>query len=628
MTSLKNNILLIIITLSFLLFSPASFSMKEKDDVCPSKEQYAALDLPTGYNVLFAGSGECIQCHNSQVDNENNDISIVGWWRSSMMANSAKDPFWRAKVSYEKIKNPGLTEEIETTCLRCHAPMGVFNAFHNGQTHYSLAELDADPIAKDGVSCTVCHQIKPESLGNYSGNIEFGTDHEIWGPYDNMFGNPMINHTGYTPKQGLHIKDSELCASCHTVITPTIDMNGQATGTEFVEQAIYQEWKNSESFDLGVSCQSCHLPELDESIVISSMPPWLTGQNPFGLHELVGANVFMLNILKDNAAEVGLNASDEEMDATIARTLHKLQQASIQLNLEIANRDDDSLFVDVRINNLAGHKVPAGYPSRQVFVQFIAKDEQDNTLFTSGLMDDDFNIIHENEDFEPHHQMINSEEDVQIYQMVMANTNNEVTTTLMNASHQLKDNRLPPVGFHTSHESYDTIKIVGFAENDPTFNPSNEGGDIVKYHFPINQYQGKINIEVKVFYQTVNNKWLADMFAESSDEINSFHAMYEAADKNPILMQSKTIISQATGLNEIENNLQIYPNPTSTHITIVNYSNWEQVKIYHANGQFINEMKLKGNSVAQIQLPQENGIYLLEFENELGLKKTKKILKI
>ncbi|MEZ5197656.1 MAG: hypothetical protein R2764_15085 [Bacteroidales bacterium] len=45
-----------------------------------------------------------------------------------------------------------------------------------GQALYSIAEMENDPLALDGVSCTICHQIKAESLGNYSGNFQIGED--------------------------------------------------------------------------------------------------------------------------------------------------------------------------------------------------------------------------------------------------------------------------------------------------------------------------------------------------------------------------------------------------------------------------------------------------------------------
>lgn len=616
-------------TLLFIsLFLGLTIAQAEDSSKTKSPAQTEELPLPTGYNTLFAGSGECLQCHNSMVDADGNNIGILDAWKSTMMGNAAKDPFWKAKVSFETIINPGLAEEIESTCTKCHAPQGNFEAQHNGQAHYSMAEMNNDPLAKDGVSCTVCHQILEESHGNFSGNIQFNTEHKIYGPYSDIFPNPMINTTGYTPTYSTHIKDSELCANCHTLLTPTVDLNGQPTGDEFVEQSVYQEWKNSESFTNGVSCQDCHLPEINESVVISTMPPWLTGQSPFGKHELVGGNVFMLRLLRDNIDELELTAGAEDFDASISRTLHQLQELSLQLELNIEERDQDSLYLSLRILNHAGHKVPSGYPSRQVFVQLEVQNEANESIFLSGAMDENFQILNEDEEYEPHYSMINNENQVQIYQTVMANVEDEVTTTLLHAAYPLKDNRLPPIGFSTSHPSYDTTIIAGQAAIDETFNPSEEGGDMIKYHVPIQQYQGELKVTAKVYYQTVGSKWLEDMFNESSEDIDLFEGMYESSDKSPVLMSSEEIISQATSIEEYDNILHFYPNPSQGSVYIENNQNWEQVNIYQANGQLISIIDIMNKKLIRFELPQENGIYMIQLKNKESHSELSKILKI
>jgi hypothetical protein len=40
----------------------------------------------------------------------------------------------------------------------------------------------------------------------------------------------------------------------------------------------------------GVSCQGCHMPRIDDAIVISALYDFLTPRTPFGKHHLVGAN--------------------------------------------------------------------------------------------------------------------------------------------------------------------------------------------------------------------------------------------------------------------------------------------------------------------------------------------------
>ena len=37
---------------------------------------------------------------------------------------------------------------IESTCTKCHSPMGYTQAIYNGQSGYSMAELKQDPLRK------------------------------------------------------------------------------------------------------------------------------------------------------------------------------------------------------------------------------------------------------------------------------------------------------------------------------------------------------------------------------------------------------------------------------------------------------------------------------------------------
>ena len=289
---------LIIITIS-ILFTSAVFSQHFHKQY-NRKISNLITDPPNLYNDYFAGAGACLQCHNSQFDEQGHSVAILNDWRSTMMANAARDPFWQAKVSHEVLVNPNLKNEIETVCSRCHTPMGNINAMYNGEEFYTLQQMKSDPLAMDGVSCSVCHQIAPESLGNSSGNFIIEDTKKIYGPYAAPFVNPMINSTGYTPVHSDHIKDSRLCESCHTLITYPLDLNGVPSGGEFVEQAPFQEWQNSIYSQENTSCATCHIPEIEDVVKISSLPPFLDGRTPFGKHHFAGANVFMLKLLKSN----------------------------------------------------------------------------------------------------------------------------------------------------------------------------------------------------------------------------------------------------------------------------------------------------------------------------------------
>ncbi len=536
--------------------------------------QYQGGELPMGYNELFAGSGECLLCHNSQVNGQGESVSIISDWRSTMMANAAKDPLWRAKVSHEVLVNPGLQDVIENKCTSCHAPLGNFNAHHLGQEYYSIAEMESNPLALDGVQCTVCHQIKAESMGSFSGHLDVGDQKITWGPYETPFTQPMINNIGYTPAYGPQIMDSRLCGNCHTLLTNSVDLNGQPTGNEFVEQAVYHEWANSSFPGMGTSCQTCHVPRIDDPVKISTMPPWLEPRSPFGMHHFAGANVFMLNMLKDNAQDLGVTATDVQMDSTIARATRMLQERSLSIILSEEARTDDTLFINLKLNNQVGHKFPSGFPSRRVFVALIATDNEGDTVFHSGMMDENYQLTQEDTPFEAHHDMINDEGQVQLYEMVMGDVNGDLTTVLLYADHQLKNNRLPPVGFTDQHNNYDTVAIIGAAVGDDDFNKMNgsqgSGSDIVHYNIPTYGQTGPLSITVSVYYQTVSSRWLEETFSHTSAEIDRFKSYYEQADLAPTLVAFETIQSMSIGMAEREKDgvIMMYPNPCTEAVRL------------------------------------------------------------
>lgn len=575
-------------------------------------------DPPNLYNDYFAGAGVCLSCHNSQVDEQGNSVAILNDWRSTMMANAARDPFWQAKVSHETLVNPQLKTEIETVCIRCHAPMGSLEAFYNGEEHYSLEQMNANPLALDGVSCTVCHQITPASLGNYSGNFTTSFDHSTYGPYPNPFGNPMINNTGYTPVYSEHIRDSRLCASCHTLITNPVDLDGIPTGGEFVEQAPLQEWQNSIYPNQGSSCYTCHVPEIEDVVKISSTPSNLSGRSPFGKHHFAGANVFMLKLLKNNIDELSITADEVHFDSSINRTYQNLQLNTLGLDISEQNRTLDSLFLTVELSNMAGHKLPTAYPSRRVFVELYAISSSGDTIFHSGETDENFNIIDEDTPYEIHHNSINSSEQVQIYELVMGDVNGDYTTVLERSAVQLKDNRIPPIGFTSSHFSYDTTEIVGNALNDIDFNKTNdvEGSGMDKVHFniPLNGNTNDIDVFVKVFYQTVSNKWLEDMFSYSSDKIENFRSMYNEADKSPILLANSTFTSTYIGwVNYDAESINIYPNPTTEKINVSSQFEINSINVYSITGELIKSLNYfdPGTKETEVSISNEKGIYLL-----------------
>ena len=121
---------------------------------------------------LFTTGAACISCHSNLVTPSGEDISIGTDWRASMMANSARDPYWQAAVRRETMDHPDAQARIEDECASCHMPMSRFEAKASDKQGQVFAHLPVgekthrtDDLAADGVSCTVCHQITAEKPG-------------------------------------------------------------------------------------------------------------------------------------------------------------------------------------------------------------------------------------------------------------------------------------------------------------------------------------------------------------------------------------------------------------------------------------------------------------------------------
>ena len=142
----------------------------------------------------FVPSSQCIACHAQLTAAAGEDISIGLDWRATMMANAARDPYWHAAVRREVLDHPAAQAAIEDKCATCHMPMARFDVAAAGGQGEVFANLKAQApqhtLAADGVSCTVCHQITAEGLGEHASfdggfHIEPARDSRVaFGPYD------------------------------------------------------------------------------------------------------------------------------------------------------------------------------------------------------------------------------------------------------------------------------------------------------------------------------------------------------------------------------------------------------------------------------------------------------------
>lgn len=601
-------------------------------------------DFPIESNTLFTGSGNCLMCHGdpsqfpsstANLDSAGNDVSPLSTWSATIMANASKDPFWRAKVQHEGLINSGLESTIETLCTKCHAPLGHFDALHNSLSTYTVEDLENDPLGLDGVSCNACHMIEDIDLGtSFSGSITYNEDHVEYGPYADPFQNPMINNIGFTPEEGVHISSAKACAKCHSLITHTITEDGELTDNSFIEQAIYHEWLNSSYSVEGRSCINCHMKTLNETIKLSPMPPWIDGRENYSKHDIAGGNVFMLNLLKNNAEELSLNASEAQFDDLISLTTSMLQDSALTLQLELVSFENDSALIELNLVNKSGHKLPSGYPSRKIMIELNVVSLSGDTLFSSGGFDSEGRILGESDsDFEEHYDLINDAGQVQLYEYVIGDEDDLPTTMLTRAYSAIKDNRIPPLGFSVDHSAYDTVQIIGNASLDPNFNLLNgdegSGSDKVYYQFPIVDGLEGATVNAKVHYISIPRKWLDQLFEEDADKINEFETMYNAEESVSVIMAEESLTLNTVSIKDKERiELSIYPNPSSGNIIVYSDNILSQIEVFDVNGKLCFSFKAEKRRTVKIELPETQGKYILKIKLNNGEIVTKSVIKL
>jgi hypothetical protein len=491
----------------------------------------------------FQTSDRCVACHNGLSMRSGEDISFGLAWQPTMMANSARDPYWHAGVRREAMDHPESRAAIEDECSICHMPMARFEAKQNkGEgtvfSHLKFLPDDReDQLAADGVSCSICHQISKEKLGtrdSFVGNFVIGGpnpqgDRPVYGPYAPDAGHIKIMRSatdGFLPEESAHIRESELCATCHTLITKALGPGGKTLG-EFPEQVPYQEWQHSD-YRTKRSCQSCHMPVVQEDVAITS----ILGVPRSGVsrHAFLGGNFFMSGILNRYRNELSVQADPNDFTNGVNRTKEHLQLEAARISIGKPEERNGRLETDIEISNLGGHKLPTAYPSRRVWLHVVVRDKDNHTIFESGAMNAMGAIADNDNDadptkYEPHYTDIRSSGQVQIYEAIMADSNGGVTTGLLNAVRYAKDNRLLPRGFDKKTAGTD-IAVAGKALEDQDFAG---GSDRIHYSIDPGTAQGPFSIEAELCYQPIGYRWAINLKNYDADETRRFTTYYEAA---------------------------------------------------------------------------------------------------
>jgi hypothetical protein len=515
---------------------------------------YAAGSKPV--QPEFHTSDRCVACHNGLLTASGDDVSIGFDWRASMMANSSRDPYWQASVRRETIDHAGSSAAIEDECSICHMPIPRYEAKLRGDhgrvfAHLPFAADDKEGRqAADGISCAVCHQISTERLGtreSYNGGFVVQPPAEPnarpeYGPFEVEPGHRriMLSSTeGYRPTQAAHIRESELCATCHTLLTQALGPDGKPIGS-LPEQVPYQEWLHSE-YKNAQSCQSCHMPEVTEPAPITRV--FGTMRDGMRRHSFVAGNFFMLRMLNRYRDALDVVALPNELGHAADYTIQYLQSRAATVRVTSTSVVGDRLRAEIEVNNLGGHKLPTAYPARRAWLHIVVRDGNGLVVFESGALNRDGSIAGNDNDadaskFEPHYADITSAEQVQIYESVLGDTNGAVTTGLLTATQYLKDNRLLPKGFD-KRTAEPEIAVHGHATDDADFG---DGGDRVRYSVALGSAPGPFTVDAELLYQPIGFRWANNLKRYDAAEPRRFTSYYDS-----MAAASATTLARATG---------------------------------------------------------------------------------
>ncbi|TFL16834.1 cytochrome P460 family protein [Jannaschia formosa] len=355
--------------------------------------------------------------------------------------------------------------------------------------------------------------------------------------------------------------------------------------TEFqhsVEQATYLEWVNSQFNEPGTarSCQDCHMSggfrsadgEIDIDQVTTQIAsiqdstyPDVANRVPadqidvpfrdtYKRHNFVGLNVFMVEMLRQFAEEMGMSRTDpmtyatNGAELTIDTMARQAAEETVDVSLSLAE-GYGGLVAEVTVANLTGHRMPSGVGFRRAFLEVRAAGQDGSLLWCSGCTNGAGVIVDGNGVplvtefldvvppgatealFQPHHLVVTDQDQVQIYEELTQNAEKVFTTSFVQRVHHPKDNRLTPLGmlmpgtdtfrakFGDSEVTAAFMKATrpeGGATKDPDFLP---GSDRTEYRIPLPQGTdpASVTVTATLYSQAIPPYYLRQRFQTAPD---------------------------------------------------------------------------------------------------------------
>jgi mono/diheme cytochrome c family protein len=368
-----------------------------------------------------------------------------------------------------------------------------------------------------------------------------------------------------------------------------------------IEQATYLEWFNSAYQDeypqynktpeRAQSCQGCHMPESFRSADGKHHMEPLKGriaaiqdetypeadhlvdadqlkvrfrESGISRHEFKGLNAMLLLMFEQFNETLGVRKTDVMTGADgVSQALEGFvkQARDKTIDLDVSTKlNGKDLTVDVAVTNKVGHRFPSGVGFRRSFLELLVSEqtaEGDRVVWGSGRTNSVGVLIDENgkvlptefferdsdgaEQYQPHHEVITRQDQVQIYEELIRNAEGDFTTSFVRRHKHIKDNRLLPFGWQlrgpiperyaelkdyleATHPGPDAVRDADYV--------GGEGKDTVKYQLtlPEGVDPERVTVRATMYYQSVPPYWLRQRF-ETAPHMPATQRLFHIASR-------------------------------------------------------------------------------------------------
>lgn len=226
-----------------------------------------------------------------------------------------------------------------------------------------------------------------------------------------------------------------------------------------------------------------------------------------------------------------MSGSTTDLDDAVAHVIQQARTSTAKVNVR-ARVSGNKLVADVEVVNLTGHRFPSGVAFRRAFLDFEVRNAASPAapaIFASGRADahgwllggDGQRLATETfergrdgrQQYQPHYDEahpITSENQAQIFEELTADASGNFTTSFMRRDHEVKDNRLLPMGWSpkgptASMPAYflEATYPKGGAAADPRYRDG-KGHAIVRYvvTLPPGVDPKQLRVQATLYYQS------------------------------------------------------------------------------------------------------------------------------